>query len=128
MAQEMSDDVSWAFFFIWLPPPHCFPLISSHLLIPSSPTAIILFGLVAHCLCLAEYVHGMATRGSLPAVDGVWWGVALVAIDGVGKAIPPLSLTMYLLPVLVLPVPPCCHCPCCCLSHLLRWAGNASPR
>jgi hypothetical protein len=116
MAQEMSDDVSWAFFFfIWLPP-HCFPLISSRLLVPSSPTAIVPFGLVAHCLCLAEYVHGVATHGSLPAVDGAWWGVALAAIDGVGKAIPPLSLTMCLLPVLMLPVPPHhCH-PCRHLS------------
>jgi hypothetical protein len=29
MAQEMSDDISWAFFFIWLPP---------HLIIPLCPT------------------------------------------------------------------------------------------
>ena len=44
MAQETSNNVLWAFFLFALPI-HCFPLISSHLVVLLSPTVL--------SLCLA---------------------------------------------------------------------------
>jgi hypothetical protein len=59
MAQGMSNDVSWAFYLLALPPSHCLPLVSLFCSVWSD--AVLLFShcfVVAHEQLLAMIVGG----------------------------------------------------------------------